>query len=66
MTGALFVTDPLDGLDAGIDSSVGLMAATQEHDADVWVCEPEDLAIVAGRLVARARRITLRPRVVAR
>ena len=38
MTGALFVTDPLDGLDAGIDSSVGLMAATEEHDAEVWVC----------------------------
>ena len=63
MTGALFVTDPLDGLDAGIDSSVGLMAAVQEHDAEVWVCRPEDLALIAGRLVARARQITLRPRV---
>ena len=28
---ALFVTDPLPGLDAGIDSSVGLMAAAQDH-----------------------------------
>lgn len=58
---ALFVTDPLRGLDAGIDSSVGLMAATQEHCAAVWACEPEDLALVDGRLVARARRLTLRP-----
>ncbi len=59
---ALFVTDPLAGLDAGIDSSVGLMAATQEHGTDVWVCEPEDLALVDGRLLARAVRIALRPR----
>jgi glutathione synthase len=62
MTGALFVADPLDGLDAGIDSTVGLMAATEDHGAEVWVCEPEDLALVADRLVARARRISLRPR----
>ena len=62
MTGALFVVDPLDGLDAGIDSSVGLMAATEDHGAGVWVCEPEDLALLTGRLVARARQITLRPR----
>jgi glutathione synthase len=60
---ALFVIDPLLGLDAGIDSSVGLMAATSDADVPVWVCEPEDLALVSGRLVARARRIALRPRV---
>ena len=29
----------------------------------MWVCGPEDLAIVDGRLLARARRIVLRPRV---
>ena len=62
MTGVLFVADPLDGLDAAIDSSVGLMAAAEDHGAEVWVCEPEGLALVTGRLVARARRITLRPR----
>ena len=38
------------------------MAATQEHGAAVWVCEPEDLSLVGGRLVARAVRIALRPR----
>jgi len=59
---ALFVTDPLGGLDAGIDSSVGLMAATQDLGAAVWACEPEDLSLVDGHLVARARRLTLRPR----
>ena len=38
------------------------MAATQEHGAAVWVCEPQDLAIIGGRLIARATRIALRPR----
>ena len=47
----------------GIDSSVGLMAAATDAGEPVWVCEPEDLALVAGRLVARARRICVRPRV---
>ncbi len=59
---ALFVIDPLQSLDAGIDSSVGLMAAASDADVPVWVCEPEDLAIVSGRLLARARRIVLRRR----
>lgn len=58
----LFVTDPLGGLDAGIDSSVGLMAAAQEHGAAVWAARPEDLSLVDGRLVADAVRISLRPR----
>lgn len=59
---ALFVTDPLVALDAQIDSSVGLMAAAQELGESVWVCQPEDLAVIDGRLAARASRITLRPR----
>ncbi|MET0999475.1 MAG: hypothetical protein ABWX73_12210 [Marmoricola sp.] len=62
-TSTLFVVDPLDTLDAGIDSSAGLMAAAAEADAPVWVCGPEDLALVGGRVLARARRIVLHPRV---
>ncbi len=58
----LFVTDPLPGLCADIDASVGLMDACQAEGAEVWVCEPADLGVVGGRLVARARRISLRPR----
>jgi len=58
----LFVTDPLDGLHADIDASVGLMDACQVEGAEVWVCEPADLAVAGGRLLARARRIALRPR----
>lgn len=59
---ALFVTDPLDGLLADVDASVGLMAATQDLGEEVWACGPEDLAVRDGRLVARARRLRLRPR----
>jgi glutathione synthase len=58
----LFVTDPLGGLQAEVDATVGLMAATQALDVGVWVCGPEDLAVVAGRVHAQVRRITLRPR----
>ncbi|MFD7154748.1 hypothetical protein ACFV9C_09130 [Kribbella sp. NPDC059898] len=63
MNGVLFVTDPLPGLQAEIDASIGLMAATQDLDLDVWCCEPEDLEFTDGRLRVRGRRIRLRPRV---
>jgi glutathione synthase len=58
----LFVTDPLDGLQAEVDASVGLMAACAAEGAEVWACEPADLSVSGGRLLARARRVTLRPR----
>jgi glutathione synthase len=58
----LFVTDPLAGLDAEVDATVGLMAATQELGAGVWRCGPEELAVVDGRVHVRARRVSLRPR----
>lgn len=59
---ALFVTDPLAGLDPEIDSSIGLMVACQDIGEPVWVCQPEDLSVVDGRLQASASRTTLRPR----
>ncbi|MEV5965946.1 hypothetical protein AB0L70_29535 [Kribbella sp. NPDC051952] len=62
MNGVLFVTDPLAGLHADIDATIGLMSATQDLGLDVWYCEPEELAVVSGRLQARAHRIRLRPR----
>ena len=57
----LFVTDPLVGLDATIDASVGLMLATQALDAAVWVCGPEDLSVLDGAVRAAASRLHLRP-----
>ncbi|MGW1345393.1 ATP-grasp domain-containing protein [Kribbella sp. NPDC002412] len=62
MNGILFVTDPLAGLHAEIDATIGLMHASQELGLDVWSCRPEELAIVDGRPRARAHRIRLRPR----
>ena len=58
----LFVTDPLEGLLADVDASVGLMDATQAMGADVWVCRPEELSVVGGRVHARAGRVLLAPR----
>jgi glutathione synthase len=58
----LFVTDPLAGLQAEIDATIGLMSATQDLGLDVWCCEPSELAVADGRVHARARRVRLRPR----
>jgi glutathione synthase len=58
----LFVVDPLDTLEPDIDASIGLMAAVADSGTDVWACGPEDLAVVDGRVRARAELVTLRPR----
>lgn len=62
MNSVLFVTDPLNGLLADIDATIGLMSATQDLGLDVWSCEPADLIVANGKLHARASRIRLRPR----
>ncbi|MFK4087584.1 hypothetical protein ACI2LF_25970 [Kribbella sp. NPDC020789] len=62
MNAILFVTDPITGLQADIDATIGLMAASQELGHEVWCCQPEELAVVDGRLQVRAHRIRLRPR----
>jgi glutathione synthase len=56
-----FVADPLESLDASIDTSVGLMHAAQDHGAEVWVSEARLLEAVGGRPRALARRIRLAP-----
>ena len=58
----LFVTDPLDTLLADIDATVGLMTATHAEGAVVWVCGPEELAVIEGRLHARVRQVVLHER----
>src|SRR5690242_6604884 len=58
----LVVADPLATLDPAIDATVGLMAAVQELGRAVWVCEPHELEVRAGRVHARARRVTLAAR----
>jgi glutathione synthase len=52
-----FVVDPLDGLDPGVDSTVGLVEAAQRRGHDVWVCEARELALFDGRVRARLRRV---------
>ena len=56
-----FVVDPLDRLDAAIDTSVGLMHAAQDRGAEVWVTEAGQLEAVNGRARALARRVELAP-----
>jgi len=58
----LVVADPLSGLQADIDATVGLMDAAQRMGSAVWACGPEDLAVVDGRVRARATRVELAPR----
>lgn len=62
MSGVLFVTDPLAGLQPAIDASIGLMSATQDLGLDVWSCEPGDLLVANGNVQANARKIQLHPR----
>jgi glutathione synthase len=57
----LFVVDPLDGLDASLDTSIGLMHAAQDLGVEVWAAEARDLEVVGGRAVARARALKLAP-----
>jgi glutathione synthase len=58
----LFVVDPLAGLQADVDASIGLMAATEELGQAVWTCQPEDLSVTGGRVLADARRLHLADR----
>lgn len=57
----LFVVDPLDGLDASLDTSIGLMHAAQALGVEVWAAEARHLEVVDRRAVARARAVKLAP-----
>lgn len=56
-----FVIDPLETLDASVDTSVGLMHAAQDRGVQVWVTEVGRLEAVHGRARCLARRIRLAP-----
>jgi glutathione synthase len=56
-----FVADPLESLDASMDTSVGLMHAAQDRGAEIWVSEAGLLEAVNGRARALARRVRLAP-----
>ncbi|ADP79589.1 glutathione synthase [Pseudofrankia inefficax] len=56
-----FVADPLESLDATVDTTVGLMHAAQDRGAEVWATEAVRLEAVRGRARAQARRVRLAP-----
>ncbi|WP_408897935.1 hypothetical protein ACJ5H2_02235 [Nocardioides sp. R1-1] len=58
----LVVADDWSTLDPAVDATVGLVAAAQDLGVAVQVCTPEDLSVVAGRVLARATPVTLGPR----
>lgn len=62
----VFVVDPLEHLDAEIDTSVGLMRSAQARGGTVWVTEAGQLEAIDGRARARARQVELAPEAVGR
>ena len=56
-----FVADPLETLDPSIDTTVGLMHASEARAAEVWVTEARALEAIGGRARAVARRVRLAP-----
>jgi glutathione synthase len=56
-----FVADPLESLDASIDTTVGLMHAAADRGAEVWATEVGRLEAVGGRARALARPVRLAP-----
>jgi glutathione synthase len=56
-----FIIDPIEGLDAGHDTSVALMEAAQQQGHEIWIAQIEDLMIWEGEAWAMLRPITLQP-----
>jgi glutathione synthase len=54
-----FIADPLESLDASVDTTVGLMHAAQDLGVEVWVSQAPLLEAVDGRARALARRVRL-------
>lgn len=57
----LFVIDAPDTLKEYKDSSIAMMRAAHARGHGVWVCEPHDLHLWEGRVVAFATQIQLQP-----
>ncbi len=59
--GLLFIIDPPASLKEYKDSSIAMMRAAGKRGHDVWICQPHDLHLWEGRVVAFATRIALKP-----
>lgn len=52
--------DPIQTVDVDADTTFALMEEAQARGAALWVYHPDDLAWEAGRVMARARPVTVR------
>jgi len=57
----LFVIDPPESLKEYKDSSIAMMRAAQARGHAVWICQPHDLHLWEGRVVALAAEIAVKP-----
>ncbi|MGR3484172.1 MAG: glutathione synthase [Paracoccaceae bacterium] len=57
---AAFQMDPMEGVDIDADSSFRLAEEAQARGAELWEYGPDDLSWQSGRVLARARPMTLR------
>jgi glutathione synthase len=57
----LFIIDPPVSLKEYKDSSIAMMRAAQARGHAVWICQPHDLHLWEGRVVAFATQIEARP-----
>ncbi len=51
--------DPLEHVDINGDTTFALAEAAQARDASIWVYEPRHLTYSAGKVIARARPVTV-------
>lgn len=56
-----FIIDPIEKLDPGHDTSVALMEAAQELGHEVWITQPQELSVTAGRAWAEVQPVRLQP-----
>jgi glutathione synthase len=52
--------DPVQSVDIDADTTFALMEEAQARGAELWTYHPDDLAWEAGRVLARARPVTVR------
>jgi glutathione synthase len=55
--------DPIQSVDIDADTTFALMEEAQARGASLWTYHPDDLAWEAGRVLARARPVTVRHQV---
>jgi glutathione synthase len=57
----LFIIDPPTSLKEYKDSSIAMMRAAQSRGHGIWICQPHELHLWEGRVVAVATQIEVKP-----